>query len=64
MEEFKVTLKAIRVNLNLSAEEMAEKLDVNLDRYYRLESKESAMKGTELIKLHVLSGVPVTSIDI
>lgn len=62
MDEVKLSIEAIRVMLNISRAEMAEKIGVNLDRYNRLASGESKMLATELYKLQEISGVPFENI--
>jgi len=62
MDEVKLSIEAIRVMLNISRAEMAERIGVNLDRYNRLASGESKMLATELYKLHEISGVPFENI--
>lgn len=63
METVKLTIEAIRVNMKLTRPEMAEKMNVNLDRYNRLATGESKMLATELARLHEISNVPWESID-
>ena len=63
METVKLTIEAIRVNMKLTRPEMAEKMNVNIDRYNRLATGESKMLATELARLHEISNVPWESID-
>jgi transcriptional regulator with XRE-family HTH domain len=60
----KMSLEAIRVNMGKTRSEMAELLNVNVDRYNRLATGESKMLATELIQLHAVSGVPYENIDV
>lgn len=60
----KMSLEAIRVNMGKTRPEMAELLNVNVDRYNRLATGESKMLATELMKLHAVSGVPYENIDV
>lgn len=63
METVKLTIEAIRVNMKLTRPEMAEKMNVNIDRYNRLATGESKMLATELARLHEISNVPWENID-
>ena len=64
MENIKLSLEAIRVNMGIDRKEMAEKLNIKLDRYNRLASGESKMYAAELIALHQISGMPYELIDV
>lgn len=64
MAELKLNIEAIRMQLRLTREEMAEKLEVNLDRYNRLATGSSKMLAKELVLLHRVSGVPYENIEI
>lgn len=63
MDTVKLNIEAIRVNMKLTRPEMAERMNVNLDRYNRLATGESKMLATELARLHEISNVPWESID-
>jgi transcriptional regulator with XRE-family HTH domain len=63
MEKIKLTIEAIRVQMNLTRSEMAEKLGVNIDRYNRLATGESKILATEFVQLHEISGVPYENIS-
>lgn len=58
MEEIKLTLEMVRVKMGISKREMADKLDISLDRYNRLASGESKLLATEWSKIHEVSGIP------
>lgn len=64
MNDLKLSLEAIRVNMNVDRKEMAALLNVKLDRYNRLASGESKMYAVELIRLHEISGVAYELIDV
>ena len=64
MENISLNLESIRVNMGLSRSEMAEKLQVSLDRYNRLATGDSKMLAVELKRLHDVSGVPYENIVI
>ena len=57
MEDIKLSVEAIRLNLKLSREEMAEKLGMTLDRYNRIAIGKSKMYATELMKLEEVSNI-------
>lgn len=63
MDTVKLNIEAIRVNMKLNRPEMAERMNVNLDRYNRLATGESKMLATELARLHEISNVPWENID-
>lgn len=63
MDTVKLNIEAIRVNMKLTRPEMAERMNVNLDRYNRLATGESKMLAVELARLHEISNVPWESID-
>lgn len=63
MEKIKLTIEAIRVQMNLTRSEMAEKLGVNIDRYNRLATGESKILATEFVQLQKISGIPFESIS-
>lgn len=62
MEDIRMNIESIRVNMGLTRTEMAERMEVNIDRYNRLATGESKMLAVELIKLHQVSGVPYDNI--
>ncbi len=61
---YKMNIEAIRVQLKLTRQEMAEKLGISLDRYNRLASGESKMLAVELVKIHDLSEIPYENIEV
>lgn len=63
-QEIKMNMEAIRVQMGLSRSEMADRLKVNADRYNRLASGESKMLAVELVRLYLLSGLPIENIDL
>lgn len=62
MVSIKMNIEAIRVYMGLTRPEMAEKMDISLDRYNRLATGESKMLATELVQLHQISDVPYENI--
>lgn len=62
METF--TLASIRVNKQMSVEEMAEAMDCTVDRWRRLETGETKMLATELIRFHKITGIDYESINL
>lgn len=62
MEQLQLDIEAIRTMMKVSRKEMAELLDITLDRYNRLATGESKMLATELKALHKVSKVPYDSI--
>jgi transcriptional regulator with XRE-family HTH domain len=61
---YKMNIEAIRVQLKLTRQEMAEKLGISLDRYNRLASGESKMLAVELVKIHDISEIPYENIEV
>lgn len=57
-------LKSIRVDLNLTQEEMAEKLKMPYPTYQRKEQGRSPLLAVELLEISKLSGIPMESIEI
>lgn len=57
-----MTLKAMRVNKNLSRKEVAEKLGVTVECYRRKESNQSELKLSEGFLLAELFGVSISDI--
>ena len=64
MEDYTMNIEAIRTNMNLSRQEMADKMEITLDRYNRLATGDSKMLAVELTQLHQISGVPYENIVI
>lgn len=62
MVSIKMNIESIRVYMGLTRPEMAEKMDISLDRYNRLATGESKMLATELVQLHQISDVPYENI--
>ena len=60
----KYTLAAIRVNIGMSPEEMADALGITVDRWRRLESGETKMLAAELIKFHEVTGADYSVINL
>ncbi len=63
-EDIKFTLEMIRLNLGKSRQEMADLLEVSLDRYNRLVAGDSRMLAIELIKLMDISNLKAENIKI
>lgn len=57
-----MTLKALRVNKNLSRREVAEKLGVTVECYRRKEANQSSIKLNEGFILADLFGVSISEI--
>lgn len=55
-------IESIRTNMGITRAEMADRMDITLDRYNRLANGESKMLAVELVKLHEISGVPYENI--
>ncbi len=64
MEELKLTIEAIRLQLKLTRAELAASLGISLDRYNRIVSGESKMLASELVLLHQVSGIPYEMIEV
>lgn len=62
MRDIKMNIESIRVYMGLTRPEMAEKMEISLDRYNRLATGESKMLATELVQLHQISDVPYENI--
>lgn len=60
----KLPIESIRLKMGWSREEFASKLEVSLDRYNRLATGKSKMLATELIAVHIVSGIPYENIDV
>ncbi len=63
-EDIKFTLEMIRLNLGKSRQEMADLLEISLDRYNRLVAGDSRMLAIELIKLMDISNLKAENIKI
>jgi transcriptional regulator with XRE-family HTH domain len=63
MSKIKLSLRAIRIQMGKTREEMAELMGMGFDRYSRIENGTSPMKAGEFIKLHDVSGVPFENIE-
>lgn len=55
---FKLSLKAIRANMDLNQNEMAEKLKVSSGTWYNWENGITKMPGVKVKELSLLSGIP------
>lgn len=64
MEEIKMSLEAIRMQLGWTRAQMAEALKVTVDRYSRIARGETSMLAAELIRLHETSGIPYENIQV
>lgn len=62
MEDIKLTLEAIRVQMGVTRKEMADKLGINIDRYNRLACGESKMLADEFIRISEVSGISMKNI--
>lgn len=62
MEKF--TIEAIRINSRMTVEEMAKRIGVSVDRWYRIERGETRMYATELIDFHKITGCDYEMMDI
>lgn len=60
----KISIEAIRVNNNLTREQIANKLGISLDRYNRIVQGKSKLLATEFIKIHELFDIPFEQINI
>ena len=56
-KEPRMRIEAVRVQLQLSRAEMAEKMGITLDRYNRLATGECRLLATEFDRLHEISGI-------
>lgn len=63
MDSVKLNIEAIRVNMKVTRPEMADLMNINLDRYNRLATGESKMLACEMARLHEISNIPYESID-
>lgn len=63
MENIKLNMEAIRMQMKLTRPEFAERLGISLDRYNRLATGESKLHATEFVRLHEVSGVPLENIE-
>lgn len=57
-------LKSIRVDLNLTQEEMAKKLEMSYPTYQKKERGDSPLLANELLKISKLSGIEMKDIEI
>lgn len=62
-KKIKLTIEAIRMQMDVSRAEMAAMLNINNDRYNRLANGESKMLATEFVALHEISGIPFENIS-
>ena len=63
MEPVKMTIEAIRVQMKMTQEELAEKLGISTSTYIQKVKKRAEWKGSELNKIKHLSGVSLDHID-
>ena len=59
MAAFNVTLKAARVNADLTQKELAERLNVTVDTVINWESGKSEPRMGQLKQISELSGIPM-----
>ena len=64
MEHIKLPLESIRLKMNVTRPQMAEALQISVDRYNRLASGESKMLAVELVRLHEVSQIPYENIEV
>lgn len=55
---FKLSLKAIRTNMNLNQKEMASKLGVSPGTWFNWENNATRIPGVKVEELSNLSGIP------
>lgn len=56
--EFKLSLKAIRTNMNLNQKEMAKELEVSPGTWFNWENGVTNIPGIKVKELSNLSGIP------
>lgn len=59
MAEFNISLKAARINADLTQRELADKLNVTVDTIVNWESGKSEPKWQQLKTISELSGIPM-----
>ena len=64
MANLSLNIEAIRVQMGFTRVEMAEKMNISIDRYNRLASGDSKMLAAELVSLHKIRGVPYENIKV
>lgn len=64
MENVRFPIEAIRIKMNLTRPQMAEAMQISLDRYHRLASGDSKMLASELMRLHEISQIPYENIEV
>jgi len=64
MEKYKVNVKAMAANLNISVGELAKKAGINPNHLYEVSAGRSKMTADDLIKLSAATGVPAENIAI
>jgi len=62
MEKYKVNVKAMAANLDISIGELAEKAGINANHLYDVSAGRSKMTADDLIKLSAATGVPMENI--
>lgn len=60
----KLSIKAIRTNLNLTQKEMAESLGIDFRRYQNIEHGTVTIKGSELIEMCRKFGINPFSVKV
>lgn len=53
-----MTIETIRTDLNMTRQQLAEKLGMSEKRYNRLAKGTAKIYASEFIELHILSGIP------
>ena len=62
MEKLNISLKAARVNANLTQKELADELKVTVDTVINWESGKSEPKWSQVQEISRLSGIPANCI--
>lgn len=63
MSEIKLNIEAVRMNMKITRQQMAERMGIPIDRYNRLAVGETKMLATEFVLLHEISGIPWDYLD-
>lgn len=62
MDELKITLKAARVNADMTQKEVAERLEISEQTYINWEKKPSRIRAYRQQELSVLFGIPIDNV--